>query len=64
MSTRRPLLIVFLLLLVTLPSLLDAQRRRKQDEPSWPPERAYSRLFPGWCPTGRIRPSLRLLRLY
>ena len=47
MSTRRPLLLVFLLLLVTLPSLLDAQRRRKQDEPTWPPERAYSRLFLG-----------------
>ena len=47
MSTRRRLLIVFLLLLIALPSLLDAQRRRKKDEPTWPPERAYSRLFLG-----------------
>ena len=43
----RPVLVVFLLLLIALPCLLDAQRRRKQDEPTWPPEQAYSRLFLG-----------------
>ncbi len=43
----RPTLVALLLLLVTLPGLLDAQRRRNRDEPTWPPERAYSRLSLG-----------------
>ena len=42
-----PFGIALLIALVALPSLLDAQRRRGKDEPTWPPERAYSRLFLG-----------------
>ncbi|CAH1000209.1 hypothetical protein LEM8419_01357 [Neolewinella maritima] len=46
MRTSPRLLVLFLLALLG-PGLLDAQKRRKRDEPSWPPERAYSRLFLG-----------------
>lgn len=40
-------LLAILLALCLLPIDGEAQRRRKKDEPVWPPERAYSRLFLG-----------------
>ncbi len=46
MSVIRPLLALVLVSLL-LPQTADAQRRHKNDEVAWPPERAYSRLFLG-----------------
>ena len=46
MTELRPL-IALLLLLFLIPTGAEAQRRKKNDEPAWPPERAYSRLYLG-----------------
>ncbi|MCP9235364.1 hypothetical protein [Lewinella sp. JB7] len=41
------LLLIVLVYLLLIPPTTEAQRRRNQDEDSWPPQRAYSRLFLG-----------------
>ncbi|PPK86398.1 hypothetical protein CLV84_3324 [Neolewinella xylanilytica] len=46
MREIRLLLILFIPLLL-LPATGEAQRRKKRDEASWPPERGFSRLFLG-----------------